>query len=539
MIVDHRVENSERTYAGWRARWLSSGVWKECAVYLTFLAAILILQAASGTYHSEFGGYPDEPAHYVTSLMLRDYIVQMKPESPMHFASEYYKHYPKVAFGHWPPLFYLVQAPWMLIFSASRFSVLLEMALLAALLAYSVYLAVRSSFGTSAGVLAGLLTVFLPVVQMFTDEIMSETLLVLCCFWGAVYYARYLDSGRWQDSLWFGIFSSMAVLTKGNGWLMGMVPPVALILTRRFRLLLQPSFWLPLGVVGLLCGPWQVFTMEMARRGWTGGDQPNLAYTLNASGMFLRLLVELTGPALGLLAALGFVVTVVIPWFRKSVKAEWAVMAALVFATWVFHSLVPAGIEPRKMFPAVPALILFLFAGGAWLANRLPRAWAEWRPIAVAVVAALFFSLQTFAVQHEEHFGYMDAAQWIEARPEFRDSAVLVSSESDGEGMLISEVAMLAPKPPRIVLRGTKALAQSDWNGGHYESLFKTPAELTEFLKREHVRLVVMDDYLLRSPLPHHALILRAIQQLPAVWQLAAEIPGDRGKVRIYRLHFE
>ena len=66
--------------------------------------------------------------------MLRDYFVHFHFQSPLRFAEEYYHHYPKVAFGHWPPFFYMLQAVWMAVFSAARTSVRLQIACTTALL---------------------------------------------------------------------------------------------------------------------------------------------------------------------------------------------------------------------------------------------------------------------------------------------------------------------------------------------------------------------------------------------------------------------
>ena len=50
-------------------------------VCLFFLTAAC-LERASGAFQSDFGAYPDEPAHYVTGLMMRDYIAGLFPASP-------------------------------------------------------------------------------------------------------------------------------------------------------------------------------------------------------------------------------------------------------------------------------------------------------------------------------------------------------------------------------------------------------------------------------------------------------------------------
>src|SRR4051812_2301630 len=43
-------------------------------VFAALLGFVVALQTVAGAYASEFGGYADEPAHLVTSLMARDFI---------------------------------------------------------------------------------------------------------------------------------------------------------------------------------------------------------------------------------------------------------------------------------------------------------------------------------------------------------------------------------------------------------------------------------------------------------------------------------
>ncbi len=509
-------------------------------IFLSFCILVVLLQIVSGAYHSEFNGYPDEPAHYVTSVMIREYITGLHWLSPMQFAQDYYHHYPKVALGHWPPFFYLVQALWMTLFSASRVSTLLELAFTTALLAYSIFLEARRWFSWNAAVLAGCLAICLPLVQTYSDEEMSETLLVLTCFWSVIYFARYLDSERWQDNLGFALFFSMAVLTKGSGWLLVIVPPLALLLTRKLRLLALPSFWISALVIGGCCLPWQFFTMHLVERGWAAGSSPNASYTLGALGQFLLITVGIIGLALSLLLAIGIVIKVLLPFSRARVESGAAVMFALLIADWVFHSLVPAGVEDRKMIIAVPALILFIFAGGFWVADRLPLAGRlmEHRKSLVAAAAALCFAVQTFAIPREKHYGYMEAARFITSNPELQGVKILVSSETGGEGMLVSEIAMHEPRPKDIVLRGTKALAEADWNASEYRSFFSSPEEVIRYFEQNGVQLAVVDTFRSKRQLLHDELVKQAIQKF-GLFHLLAVFPTNSsvvaGQVQVYR----
>ncbi len=111
--------------------------------------------------------------------------------------------------------------------------------------------------------------------------------------------------------------------------------------------------------------------MRMAERGWEGGSHPNVAYTADALFEFLRLFPQILGSVLLGLMSVGIAAL----WFcirPKSIRAEWAVLFALLLAVWVFHSIVPAGVEDRKLIIAVPAMVLFVLAGAVWVADRVP-----------------------------------------------------------------------------------------------------------------------------------------------------------------------
>ena len=513
----------------------------DIAVCFLLLAVVVCLQILSGAYRGEFGGYPDEPAHYVTSLMLRDYVLHFHLESPLHFAEEYYHHYPKVAFGHWPPFFYIVQAIWMGLFSAARASLRLQIACTTALLGFGVFREARKLFGAPLAIATALLTVCLPLVQTYSDEEMSETLLTLMCFWSVIYFARYIASEKSRDSLLFGVFFSLAVLTKGNGWLLAAVPPIALVLTRRLRLLFRRSFWLPVALIAAICIPWQLLTMRMAERGWEGGSHPNVAYTASALFEFLHLFPQILGPVLLALMLVGIAGFVVVPGLRRGVRPEWAALFALLLAVWVFHSIIPAGVEDRKLIIAVPAMVLFALGGAVWVADRIPSTVPgyQWRYLAVCSIAGISFILGRFQIPRVDHYGFTEAAAFLAGFAGPEKSTILVSSDSGGEGMLISEIAMLQPHPDATILRGTKSLASVDWNGAGYHCNYSNSAQILHFMRDENVRYVVVDSFPPQVKFTHDALLKKTIESRKG-FELIRSFPSHErsipGEIKIYRL---
>src|SRR6478609_2194767 len=93
--------------------------WTYPTLFVAGFAIVCALQWQHRAYVADLSANPDEAAHFVTGLMARAYLLDFPWRAPMPFAQGFYDSYPKVAIGHWPPLFYLAQAVWMAPFGGS------------------------------------------------------------------------------------------------------------------------------------------------------------------------------------------------------------------------------------------------------------------------------------------------------------------------------------------------------------------------------------------------------------------------------------
>ncbi len=535
----------KQNWAGCLAGILSLGgehVW--LPAFMLFLLVEVALQWAGGAFSSEFGGHPDEAAHYVTTLMLRDYLIAPGTSSPMRFAEDYYLHYPKVALGHWPPFFYIVQAIWTLLFSASRPSLLLLMALLTSLLATLVYRTIRRELGSKAATLIGLLLLAQPLIQRYSAMVMLEILLALLSFLAALRFGRFLDTGNWRDAIGFSIWSMLAILTKGNGLTLALLPPIAILFSRCFQLLGRLSFWCPAMLVLVFCGPWYWLTLNLVRNTWQA-ESPTLGSAIEALRYYSYHLVNIIGIGPSFLVLIGFIVTVARPWSDKRVEARWAAVGALLVSVLMFHVVVPSGQEERYLVTAVPPLLMFLTAGIAWTADRLPlrRLANDQKVVGMTLAVMLVIAGETFAIPKKAWYGFGDVAEQLLSTTEFQRSVFLVASDPQGEGMFISEVAIRERRPGHIVLRASKVLSKSGWNGGSYELLYKTPEEMTSYLEGIPVGVVVLDVSL---PIEHQTEDFRILQEtlntFTQRWAPVGSYPLTRqgtkhaGALQIYRL---
>ena len=111
-------------------------------VLSALLFASLATQLAVGAYRGEFGNYPDEAAHFMNALVLRDYLTTGIGENPLRFAETYYLNYPKIAPAMWPPFFHVVMGLFLLPGWSPHSAALALLAIVSALAAWRLYRAV-------------------------------------------------------------------------------------------------------------------------------------------------------------------------------------------------------------------------------------------------------------------------------------------------------------------------------------------------------------------------------------------------------------
>ncbi len=415
--------------------------------------------------------------------MVHDYIASGSPfhpltqENPLRYGENYYLHYPKVSFGHWPPVFYLLQAAWTLLFSVSRTSILSLMAVTTAAVAQLLFLAARKYFGFSLSAGLGFLWILTPFVQANTGMVMAESLVALTSLLAALALGRYLDRESPRDILWFGVWTLVCILTKGDGWALALAPALAIALSRKWHLLRRGALY-GAGAIVALAIPWQVMTLAMTEEGWE--DRPGFLYSLRALGSFFALLAGGVGWIVFGFVLLGAVVLCIRPRLRGGlVPGFWVAMFATAAAGLLFHAAIPAGIESRRLIPVFPELLLLAGGGIAWLNRRMA---ARWAPYALAAVAVGGFAVQSFAVPSKRSNDFSEVAENVLRLQPKPDGTIFVAGSTSGEGSFIAEVAMRERRPGHYILRGTKMLVRSGWAGRDQKPVFRTSRQVAEML---------------------------------------------------------
>ena len=548
-------------------------------VFLVFTAIAGFFQWNEGAFRAEFGGHPDESAHYVTGLLVRDTLVMAKNYvssgchgSPVkmgkEFVQSYYDHYPKIGLGVWPPLFYLAQSAWTLPFGVSRCSILLLMASLAGLVGTILYSALRKDHGPPPAFFAGLAWICLPLAQQYYGMVMAEMLSTVLMFAATLRFGRYMDGRRPWDAYAFGLLASGAILTKGTGLALAFVPLLAIPLTGRFSLLKEKALWIGGAMVLILAGPWTFATRKLGEGGW---EQPNpsWSFTRQALPYYGWKVCVAFGVLIGVLVLAGLVIRACRFVREDDDRGRWASLLALTIGVVVFQSIAPAGREARHIIPLLPCGLMFAAETFSWISRRVrsfgvPQIAAEWTMCAALILTLA--GLPRLSGGSVPFFGSIgDELRFIPCKPapkpvggfgpviadlmarcdkDKHGSVFLVSSDSSGEGSFIAEVAMQEThRPEHFAKRVSKELGVSSWSGGNYKPKFESDAALLTALTNGAFDFVVMDTAIPeRGRRPHHDLLRRVVESHRDNFEKVSRRPlvrggGTDGEILAYRVH--
>jgi hypothetical protein len=527
------------------ARRMSAAGIAEIGIFLLFLALAVLLQKAGGAFSSEMGHYPDEAAHYITGLMVRDYVASGFPGNPIAFAERFYARFPKVAFGVWPPLFHGVLGVWLLPTPDGRTSALLLMALITAAAGYVLYRCVRQLAGRICGVSIGLLLVLLPISQLMTSTIMADSLVMLTELAAAALMAKWLRTGCNRDAHWVGVAAGFACMTKGNGMAVILAIPLAIALTRKFDLLRKSGIYVAGLIVAALAFGWELYALILDRRISTFNDY-SFAGVRAAFEFSCEFLYHAIGWALCALILLGLIVAAGSIRQRAGAWHLWASMGAVGLSVFVFHIVMPHSMDGRYLLAGIAPLMVFLVPGARRVADTPPLAKIapRWRlPLVLSCALAIFFGF-SFQVPQMPRFGFREAAAWLEKHP-LAGGRYLVISDGNGEGAFIAEVASRSDRrlPGPLVMRASKLLFVSDWNLSGYRLVFDGPEKALAAIEQMGISYIVMDSTPDLSQLPHWDQVRQMLQQYSGRLSLVQRFPaGGNGRVRsldVYRvLHY-
>lgn len=507
-------------------------------VFLLCLAGVTLLQWRFGAFGAALCS--DAALHLMTGVMFRDYLIGGIPGNPLRFLLDYFGHYQMLGLGHWPPAFHGLEALWFLVVGVGKAQALLLVAAISAALAATAFAILRPRLGLLTGLIAAALVVTSPLVQTESAQVMLDVACGWLCLLAALCFANYLEHGRWRDSVLFGAISGVALLTKGNTALLALVPPLALLLTNRWRVLAQPSLWVAPVVVVLIAAPFYLATYGWSAKGFvfaSGWAYTNLAIRANATEMW-----QMFGAGICALALVGFATRVLRLGQVAKPDPLWATLAALILATFIFQAAIPVAIQARYLAPMVVPVVALALAGVhdvLQLAN-LNRRWPEAAAVAAPLIALVLLAGPVLpamlGARPDQCRSLEPIAVLALKRLPANNPVVLIGAHAFGEQAFATEIVLRDPKRPSMVVAfGSRLFGADAFMNDQYAERYATDAEVEAVIDELAIPYVAIDLSRLSLSWGHNQRLLRIAGTRG--WQLQESVTGTDGtELRLYRI---
>jgi len=493
----------------------ASGPWLLLAV-----AIYLQVQAGRTLLPADLAG-PDPPAHFTTGVMLYDFLRSGWAMSPMHFAESFYFQYPKVALGHWPPVFYVLQAIWYMVFAARITAARWLCAAITAWSAWILYRRSRMHLGHWHGMVAAGLLLGMPVVRAETWNVMSDLLIAGLAFCAICSLSDYLASESTKDALLLALWTSLSILTKGTGWLLIAVIAVAPFVARRLRVYAKWRYWGALSLAVLLSAP---FYVVMSRLG--------IGYPVHSPWYVDRILAVLRGasPAQWIFGAVALAALLLaLRWWLRQRPLAHSLQTAWLMATWCctligFIVLIPLTAELDRYFIGAIAPASFIAAGLLFaLKRRIDSPAFLCVEFAAVLGCAVYFASVHVKLPHTT--AYSQALNAIPAGNQPR--VVLLGGDEYVEGAVIAASLSEDSNQATRFVRGSKFMASSDWDGYNFQLRYRSPEALQLAMDDLRIDYIILDESV--SPKPDLNMLKEVLAGQPASWTMIARRQVDLG----------
>jgi 4-amino-4-deoxy-L-arabinose transferase-like glycosyltransferase len=484
---------------------------------LLFLLLCVLVQYSTGAWSAAFTAYPDEPSHFISSVMIRDYFASGMTSSPMSFARSYYSHYPFFAVGYWPPFYYLVTAITFLVLGVGRAQALVVSALAAAGSATMLVILLRKRCGLVIACCASFVFLSLPEVQHWFSAVMTDEMVAFLCLAAGVRLLIYLERPTAGNAVFCGICCACAVLTKYSAAYICVVPVATCLLLRRFDIMKKPSFLILHATFAAVAGPWILATMHGMATGLPSVQSDPVTTRIVSSACIAFSVFPLP---LMIFVLLGLVALILL---HTTWHADVVVIALLFVGSFSLVIASPVDPEPRYFLGTAAALLALAFAGWAAALNRT-NASAVVSALAVVLTIA-FMATHLGAYPRTPNSPIGSIVRAVISNPAWAGKRIIVAS--DFEGPMIAEFAVQDhARPGYMLLRPSKLFSDEDWFGKRYVSRYDSVQKLAaSFTRKNPADLIIWHSrpsYVLRT---HERLMEQMLNGNSLSWRKSASLP--------------
>ncbi|MGZ3236392.1 MAG: ArnT family glycosyltransferase [Burkholderiaceae bacterium] len=391
------------------------------------LAAVVVLLFTGAPSGGAFD-WSDAPRHALNGVFLKDYFSIGHLQNPTEFAYNYYAQYPALTILFYPPLFYVLSAPFYALFGVSQNTALLVVAIHYIAFAWGSWYLFRNWLNHWQAALASLMLMAAPEVAFWGRQVMLEIPAFAFLIWSAVFFTRYRRESRPLFLYLCAALLVLAMYTKISTAFLGLAFVLTLIMERRGQLLRDRHVWIVAIVAAVSLIPLIVITLKFGQanvQSVTGvADSVASRKTLAGWLWYLKQFPVQLGWPLAAVAAAAAAIGLIRRNGGGLAKGDLLFWLSWLMCGYLFFSVIDLK-EARHSIFILPPLIL---AAVLLLKNIFsPRLCV---PVLAILTGATVWQTVEFKPVHYVK-GYAEAAEYI-AKNAPQKSKVLFSGYRDG-----------------------------------------------------------------------------------------------------------
>jgi 4-amino-4-deoxy-L-arabinose transferase-like glycosyltransferase len=450
--------------------------------WLLLLGAIVLvcIIIARDIHTGEFDYNVDEAQHAVTGLFVADALHDLPLRHPVQYAYRYYAQYPAVAILHWPPLFYLFEGISFMLLGPSVVSARLTVIFFVVVLLYQWFLLVEELQDSYTAAVCTAVLGLLPTMLVFEKTIMLEIPSLALGVGVIRHWMRYLNEGRRNALLAFGIWLVAALLCKQTSVYLLVFCALTVLVTKKWdRVFRRDMFWVA-GLVAVLAGPFLVLMLLLQGNAVANDLSSHRMTGIERVTYYVRTLPATFSPVLLVLAVLGLLLA-----RRWNTRGQATMMICWIVAGYLTFSFFGQR-ESRFAIYWFPPLVYFAVG---LLTEFFQKPKLRWAMRGVAALLVAMVALPAWSQQRPYISGYQDIA----SRLVNQYHAGIVLFDGRVPGNFVFYMRALDPKRHFIVLR--KSLYADDIRPGqNTEELLHNREQLTDAFRRDGIRFVVVSE---------------------------------------------
>ncbi len=400
---------------------------------LTLLIVLLFLGAPTG---GDFF-WSDAPRHALNGVFVKDFLAAAPVDDPLAFAYRYYVQYPALTILFYPPLFYVISAPFYALMGVSQSTALLVVMLHYIAFALGSWRLFSFWFTGWHAVAATVMLVTAPEIAFWGRQVMLEVPAFAFLIWSAVCFTVYRREAQPNMLYWTVALLIFAMYTKISVGFMALVFAGTLVKERGAELLKDKHIWISslLALISLI--PLLVLTLKFGQanvQSVTGiVDETVDRSSLNGWVWYLRQMPEQIGWPICIVALLGLGVlplkrtTKIAAYWNGANRGDFFFWVTWAVFGYLFFSAIDLKEARHSVFilpPLVMLVCVFLSKLSAWGWPRIATILWIGLPLAVLIETVIFHPVYYVG-------GYASAVDYV-ARKAPRDSRVLFSGYRDG-----------------------------------------------------------------------------------------------------------